>query len=237
MTQEVEKPSIYLGFPVYNRMVDMEIMSKVFHIASLGKYKLMMELICSPYIDSARNLMVENFLKSDFEWLYFWDTDVVIQDTDFLDKLMETAIKFNAPVASATYVKKNELGEYVTLKLDGNEMPNYKLGELTEPQLITCTGAGALLIHRSVLEEMKSPYFEINPKPGGREMPEDYYFCLKVRELGYNIALDTRIETHHYGPAAWVHKYTPANLDKEKPIKEKKNSKFKKEKLRKIEMI
>ena len=232
------KPKIYIGIPVYNRVMDMEIASLLFHMASLQKYEMVLELVCSPYIDSARNMMVENFLKTDFEWIYFWDTDVVIKDPEFFDKLLETAEKFNAPVASATYVKKNEKGEYVTLKLDGNQMPNYKVGELTEPQLITCTGAGSLLIHRSVLEEMKAPYFEINPKPGGREMPEDYYFCLKVRDLGYNIALDTRIETYHYGPNAWVHHYTPnggsIEITEDKP---KTKSKFKKEKLQKINMI
>ena len=203
------KPKIFLGFPVYNRMVDMEILSLVFHIASLQKYEMMLEIMCGPYIDSNRNKMVEDFLKTDFEWLYFWDTDVVIQDPLFFDKLLETSEKMDAPVVSATYVKKNDSDEYVTLKLnkDGG-MPNFKVGELGEPQYVIATGAGSLMIHRSVLEEMKPPYFEINPSSiGGREMPEDYYFCLKVKDLGYKIALDTRIDTYHYGPAAWVHKY------------------------------
>jgi len=205
----MEKPKIFLGFPVYNRMVDMEIMSMVFHIASLQKYQMMLEIMCGPYIDSNRNKMVEDFLKTDLEWLYFWDTDVVIQDPDFFDKLLETSEKMDAPVVAIPYVKKTDNDEYVTLKLNPNgSMPNYKIGELDEPQIIIATGAGALLIHRDVLEEMTPPYFEINPsKEGGREMPEDYYFCLKVRDLGYKIALDTRIDTYHYGPASWVHKY------------------------------
>lgn len=221
------KPKIFLGFPVYNRMVDMEIMAKVFHITALQKYEFLMEIMCGPYIDSNRNKMVEDFLKTDFEWLYFWDTDVVIQDPEFFDKLIETSEKFDAPVVAIPYVKKNELDEYVTLKLEANgAMPNYKVGELSEPQLVVATGAGALMIHRSVLEEMNPPYFEINPsKEGGREMPEDYYFCLKVRDLGYKIALDTRIDTYHYGPAAWVHNYKSNNSNK-KNGKEKEEKKI-----------
>ena len=158
------KPKIFLGFPVYNRMVDMEIMSMVFHMTALQKYEMMVEIMCGPYIDSNRNKMVEDFLKTDYEWLYFWDTDVVIQDPLFFDKMLETSEKLEAPIVSLAYVKKNEEGEYVHLKLnpDGG-MPNYKLGEVGEPEHVICTGAGALLIHRSVLEEMTPPYFEINP--------------------------------------------------------------------------
>jgi hypothetical protein len=109
------------------------------------------------------------------------------------------------------------------LKKEGNSYPNVKLGELSEPCYLPAVGAGALLIHRSVLEEMKPPYFEINPsKIGGREMPEDYYFCMKVGDLGYKIALDTRVDTYHYGPAAWVHKYNDNKPNGKKESKEKK---------------
>lgn len=202
------KPSIYLAFSVYNRIVDMDIMAMCFKMMGSGKYKMAMETVSGPYIDSNRNRMAEDFLKSDCEWLYFWDTDVVIEDEDFLLKLIETSQKLNAPVVGAPYMLKGRDHKYVVVRQEDGILINYKEGELIEPLIVQGIGCGSMLIHRSVIEELKSPYFEIIPKAGGLEAPEDYVFCDKVIKLGYQVACDPRVGTYHFAPAAWEHKAT-----------------------------
>lgn len=195
---------------VYNRVVDMDIMTMVYQLAAERKVQTIMETVSGPYIDSNRNRMVEDFLSTECEWLYFWDTDVVIVDTEFMLKMIETGEKLDAKVIAIPYKIKNDKEEYCVVQLDEKGvLINYKEGELTEPRLVSAVGAGSTLIHRSVLEKMKPPYFQIVPNEvGGKEMPEDFYFCQKVRELGFNIAVDTRITTYHFAPAAWVHQGT-----------------------------
>jgi GT2 family glycosyltransferase len=207
----MNKPKIFIGMAVYNRIVDVDIMSFCFQLAGQQKYQLLLETVSGPYIDSNKNHMVQDFLTTQCEWLYIWDTDVVIYDPDFFFKLIETANKFNAKVVSAPYfIKTNEADKYCVAHLDENNvLVNYKKGELDKPMLVDAVGAGSMLIHRSVVENMQAPYFQIVPNEvGGMEMPEDFFFCQKVREAGHNIAVDTRISTYHFAPASWVHEAT-----------------------------
>ncbi len=204
----MDKPSVYIGMPIYNRVVDFEIMTMLYQMAAEGNYRLMLDTISGPYIDTNRNRMIKHFLGTNFEWIYFWDTDVVVFDSKFLTKLIETSKKLNAPVVGMPYLIKGAHNLYAVVSGNEEKMVNYKVGELVEPQLVFAISGGSMLIHRSVLEEMEDPYFEINPLAGGREMPEDFYLCNKAHKLGYNVAVDTRIDNYHFAPMAWVHSYS-----------------------------
>lgn len=62
--------------------------------------------------------------------------------------------------------------------------------------LVECDAiaTGAMMIHRSVLESMKPPWFEY-PEGG---ISEDLWFCLKAKELGYPIYCDFSTICGHY---------------------------------------
>ena len=201
------KPLVFIGMSVYNRIVDMDILNMCFQIAAERKVYPILETVSGPYIDSNRNRMVQDFLTTQAEWLFFWDTDVVITDSEFLLKMIETAKKLKAKVVAAPYLIKNDKMEYCAVKLNEEDiLINYKKGELDKPQLVDGVGAGSMLIHRSVFDKLEAPYFQIVPNEiGGKEMPEDFYFCAKIREAGFKIAVDTRITTYHFAPASWVH--------------------------------
>jgi hypothetical protein len=65
-----------------------------------------------------------------------------------------------------------------------------------------------LLVKRKVIETMKWPYvqgiqsgdsaFSDNGVCG-----EDYYFCLKAKELGFKVWLDPRVNMVHWGGAPY----------------------------------
>ncbi len=62
--------------------------------------------------------------------------------------------------------------------------------------LIECdgVGCGCLLIHRSVFEKIKPPYFVMNQgKYGG----EDFYFCRKAKRAGFKIYADPGVLCGH----------------------------------------
>lgn len=58
-------------------------------------------------------------------------------------------------------------------------------------------GGGCLLVHREVLEKMEPPYFSFE-----RGCSEDYYYCLKVAEMGYDVWCDLSVQCGHYTIAA-----------------------------------
>lgn len=59
-------------------------------------------------------------------------------------------------------------------------------------------GTGIIAIHRSVLEEMKPPYFEFTMNEDGTlKVSEDYNFCLKLKEMGVEMFLDLYARAGH----------------------------------------
>lgn len=176
-----------------------------------GKHVFGFDYMQSSLICYARNYLVSRFLASDFEWLYFWDADVVIRDVTFTDKLLETSQALDALVVGAPYRLKSNGGLYsVGMKGDGGAanltgIRNFEKGELTGPQLVDALATGSMLIHRSVLEAVKDPWFTIVDLPDLKFIPEDFNFCANAQKAGFKVAVDPRIETYHFGTSFWKH--------------------------------
>jgi hypothetical protein len=61
------------------------------------------------------------------------------------------------------------------------------------------TGGTTILIRRDVLEKLKPPYQQAtyNDDVTWWRMTEDFYFCRKIREAGYDIWIDPEVKCHH----------------------------------------
>lgn len=58
---------------------------------------------------------------------------------------------------------------------------------------VDCSGGGGMLIRRHVLETIKDPWFEVHiqhHESPPRQTTEDFDFCQKVREAGFQIWCD-----------------------------------------------
>jgi len=205
--------SIFVAIPTYDKKVDVEIMSMFAQLPGLyPQYRFGFDFMQSSLISYARNYLVRRFLETDFEWLYFWDADVVIRDSTFIEKLLETSKKLDAKVVGGVYRLKSPHMQYAAGNIDteGNVanvagIQNFIVGELTEPQLTDVIATGSMLIHRTVVEKLKDPWFTIVDLPGGKVIPEDYNFCADVRKNGFKVALDPRFDTFHFGTSFWAH--------------------------------
>ena len=80
------------------------------------------------------------------------------------------------------------------------------LREIHEPMEVESVGTGLMLIMRKVLHEVEDPWFTIVDYKDTGVMPEDFEFCRKAREKGIKVALDSRINTEHWGNLNWQHK-------------------------------
>jgi hypothetical protein len=60
-------------------------------------------------------------------------------------------------------------------------------------------GAGCLMVHRHVYQQMEPPWFKFEGSG------EDLYFCRKAKALGFQIALDTSLHLGHVGTRITTH--------------------------------
>lgn len=151
----------------------------------------------APY-DHARNIGCEEALARGFEWVFMLDDDV-IGPANMIQILQSNKM----PIVSGLYYRRHEPICPVAL-VDTEKgrqwVTGYTPGTLFAADYV---GAGALLIHRTVLEKMKWPWFEwwSDRKDMAEKdrMSEDFAFCQKARQLGYKIYVDSRADCAHAG--------------------------------------
>ncbi len=154
----------------------------------------------APY-DVMRNSACADALAAGFQWVMFLDDDV-IPPPDTYARLA----RHNRDIVSGLYYRRQPPICPVAMKLDGEGKPQWVTqwnppNSLVEVDLV---GAGCLLIHRRVLERTPQPWFEWEigktSAPQGRNaMSEDFAFCLRAKEHGFKVHLDTSIQCEHVG--------------------------------------
>jgi hypothetical protein len=165
-------------------------------------------------IDIARNLLVERFLDSDADHLWFVDQDAV-----FLPGTLDRLMSRKLPIVSALEMMRlpeacwpmalkgppdPDTGKY---RVQAGEVYAWIAQHLNAmangPQLLdvppidslletTFTGCHCLLIQRGVLEDMEPPWFK-GYNPGG----EDQYFCEKAGAMGIPTYVDLSVLVGH----------------------------------------
>lgn len=205
---------IFVAIPTYDKKVDIEIMSMFARLpGEYPEHQFGFDFIQSTLISYGRNYLVKSFLESDFDWLYFWDADVVIRDHTFIEKLLETAHTLEADVVGGLYRLKSGSGLYgVGMKGEGGAanltgIRNFEKGEVKAPQLVDALTTGSMLISRKVLEILQDPWFTIVDLPDLKFIPEDFNFTANAIKAGFKVAVDPRFDTYHFGTSFWQHHY------------------------------
>src|SRR5262245_38921316 len=173
----------------------------------------------------ACRLFLDRAELADTEWLWMCDTDMGFQP-DLLDQLLAAADPEAAPVVGALCFAMTEsirdgmhgfrfrivptmymLG---TTTVDGTEHGSFCFyGPYPADTVVEVAGTGAacLLIHRSVLEQMRTEWgdkwFDQIADSRGSVIGEDLSFCLRVRSLGKRIFVHTGAQTSHH-KQVWI---------------------------------
>lgn len=166
-------------------------------------------------VDSNRNQIVKRFLTDPqaqtFEYLLMVDSDIV-PPPGALERLLSHKKKIvSAVVWSMMPGEKGSKWEDVAMPYpivmkrsgDGKgwnvdrESIARSPGGLIE---VDATGGGCLLIHREVLEKVGKNHFRFGYDEWGISnfVGEDFSFCMKVKELGYQIYVDLAVICEHY---------------------------------------
>jgi len=158
----------------------------------------------SSYVDKGRNIIINTFLKSNFDELIFIDSDM-----GFDYNALEQLIKVDYDIVGAPYLIK--MGEGVGIG---------KIFAEIAKNIVTCEwiASGFMKIKKKVFDKMKQiysdDYFVIDNEKiynffncnivNNIRMSEDSHFCKKARDIGFKIYAILNLNINHL----WLEEHT-----------------------------
>lgn len=182
---------IMVGIPIH-RPIEFKVFESFIRLANLrGQHEYFFCMASNSLVYDAREYIAEEFIKSQCEYLMFIDSDMTFhpQTIEFLARhekpfVTAKAFKRTAPHQPCFYTK-------VEIKKDKPYLESpVEYGEGLLP--IEGSGLACALIHKSVFEKIKKPYFFPLPNIG-----EDLTFCLKLKEKKIEMYCDTTLQCGH----------------------------------------
>lgn len=147
--------------------------------------------------DSNRNHIVQQFLKSNNEWLFMIDSDIV-PERQTLERLLAHNKKI---IGALCFTTSSEGIPYPVIMKKNTDLGwGWTVDRNVKPLMrVDATGASCILIHRSILKQIKSPFrFGYDANGIVNVVGEDFDFCNKVLKLKESIYVDTTIQCLHY---------------------------------------
>jgi len=133
-----------------------------------------------------RNRIAAQAVKNECTHLFLTDDDMILEP-DTIDRLL----MHDKGIVGATYYTKYEQQELVIEYLKETKGDLFKCKAL---------GGGALLIKIDVLKKVQQPHFGYKWNYNGMvTVSNDWFFCEKAREAGYDIWVDTTLSPKHIG--------------------------------------
>jgi hypothetical protein len=172
--------------------------------------------------DHARNTSVYEMLRRGAEYLFSLDSDV-IPPKDTIHRL----IAHKLPIVSGMYCRRSPPHSIPVMIRDGQWVTKFTPGSLVEVDLV---GAGCLLVHRSVFENLPPQRPEAgkhwfdwrvdlqghpNNVPELPPLSEDFTFTVHAKnKLGVRTFVDTGVVCKHIGSAeAGYGTFLPLNTE------------------------
>lgn len=155
-----------------------------------------------PYVDQARNWVVDQFMASDCEWFLSVDTDIILPEL-VIQRLLARRQKL---IGALIYVAADPIFPQVYDKIADfgfGGAGQYMVNESWEPGSLVkadATGAGCLLIHRDVFDKITGePAFRWfqHEFEGTHMFGEDFTFCRRARSAGFQLYIDTAVKAGH----------------------------------------
>lgn len=160
--------------------------------------------ITGHFIGQNRDLLFNQWLDANTDWLLMVDSDIVLETNGFI-KLINSADKNKTPILSGIYFIGNPTlnnGMHpITSPIPSVFTDEPLLIGNNELQKIQSAGLGLILIHRSAALKLKQKYNNVALFDTYYEennfIPEDVSFFNKVRESDINIFVNPAVIAGH----------------------------------------
>lgn len=180
-----------------NRRVQAQTSECLLKLVARGGYDFHILVAQEGYtIAENRNYIAVQALNNGSDHLLMVDDDMTLEP-ESLDKLLAVqkdivGVAYH-PRCGTDRLKWIDETHYINLET--SEDPKYK-----EPFQCHATGTGIVLIKCSILREIPRPWFDFKYLPTGQcEKGEDWFFCEKAKEYGFETWTEPRIKVGHLG--------------------------------------
>lgn len=170
-------------------------------IMSTQNNMIEMHSISNSLIHNARNACVDKAVKGDYDYLLFVDSDMT-PPKDMIDRLAYYLEKYPecgiVGLMAFKRVKPHMPCFYSKVAVDETGKPKLEMPLEWDEGLLKVEGTGMACCMIRV-EALKKLYDKGITRPFDMEtqLGEDIEFCVRVRELGYEIYVDTSAEAGH----------------------------------------
>jgi len=187
---------------------------------NMKKYDLIVSFSELFPIDAARNDLVDRALKYNPDYIFFIDSDMILPDN-----ILDDLINMNKEIASALYFMRSPPYKPIVKVMKDkmfcivNSIP---LNQIIE---IDAVGLGCCLVKREVFEkikEKKEKIFSIEEQKINDKtqlLGEDTVFCLRAKETGFKIFVNTGLICKHIGKSLIDENFYKLYLDSENKSK------------------
>ncbi len=168
------------------------------------RYLYDIEWNSDPFLDVSRCNIVRHALYNHADYLFFLDSDIILPPN-----ALENLLQDDKDIVSGIYYYKNHQHVPIIMKkvskfgfnpyINYLEMDNDK--DIIE---IDAMGLGCCMIKTDIFKRLPYPWFnnewiENEETAKTKILEGDFYFCNLLKESGYKIYADKRVQCGHYG--------------------------------------
>ena len=187
---------IFVAIPTYSGLINSKLVEQLLNMQKSQEYEVEVMCVKGGPVDYVRNVMVEKFLKSGFDYMLMIDDDI-IPPADILD-MAKHEKDITAGMCYIWYGKRRGINGNL-FRLDSTNPVSYKLidtGKAVEKRglvEVDATGTGCMMIHRKVFDMIEKPYFktDMDESLSKIKLSNDLYFCHKAKQKNIRVYVDT----------------------------------------------
>lgn len=151
-----------------------------------------------PPVHISRQFLVEQALEWGADYVFFIDTDVILESPPNVNVALQRLLQHNLPIVSGLYRAKKSgpnFNPWAMWKFKSKDEGFESIGSWTSKMVhVDVVGLGCCLIKSDVFINTPKPWFrwDLDYAPS-----EDFYFLMKARTVGYDTIVDTTIRASH----------------------------------------
>jgi|TARA_R110000868_G_scaffold344666_1_gene605749 hypothetical protein len=218
--------SIFIALPAYDFKVSLKLaisLARFSQLAPQHGISIQIGSICGcSVVSRARNLLVQDLLDSECTDLMFIDADINFEAEDILRLLAWTSDPKKGIVAGVPRTRSVPKTYITTLDYDDNEELTLNGAGLVRAKRVA---TAFMMVRRDVFETLDAahPEWRYYDERTKRDVPcifdfmktdegyigEDYLFCDRARDEGYEVWIDPTIKLGHMGVQEYEGNFGP----------------------------
>jgi len=179
--------------------IEVDTFKSIFDLEVPDGYKVDFQYFYGYNVEQVRNLIVHYTIRNDYDYLFSVDSDIILPK-DSLKKMIE----HDKDMVTGIYIQRipgtHTIEVYGVPEEGGMTHIPYDMIKGQGLVEVAGCGFGCVLIKRQVLDGVEYPYFVYQSALDHSDtVSEDVYFCMRVRDKGFKVWVDTSILCDHIG--------------------------------------